>query len=160
MTDFQFHRERKKSIKEKIEDVHLWIKGISHVDKSAWAFGYMDSKKDIIFVFGESKIVDNDRLQLIPIIEFLELISGDDQKRLVTVYSDSNYLVNVLKEWVDKWKKTQFKFPDGGDRPNADLLRKVEALKNNTILNMKNLFTKNDFTEKLENLCRNELNLP
>lgn len=161
-SDFQFHRERKKEVKEKIEDTHLWVKCMSNDIKSVWSFVYINSKKDITFVSGKvdkSNDKINDRIQLIPVIEFLEWISGDGKKRSVTVYSDNNYLVNVLKEWIHRWKKTQFKFPDGTDRPNSDLLMKIESLVSDTTLNMKHLFSKNEFTEKAEDLCRTELNL-
>ena len=157
-SDFQFHRERKREKTEKVEEIQVWVKGVLREHKSAWAFVYIDGKKDITFVSGDSDISDNNRLQLIPVIEFLEWISGDEKKRLVTFYTDSNYLVNVLKEWIDKWKKSQFKFADGTDRPNADLLRKVDTLRTHTTLNMKHQFTVDEFTEKVEALCHNELN--
>ena len=162
-SDFQFHRERKREVKEKIEDVHVWIKAISHKDRSSWAFVYMDGKKDFTCIFGKTDILDYDRLQLVLVVEFLEFLeflecSGEQKKRSAVIYTDSIYLLNVLKEWVDKWKKSHFTLPDGSDRPNADLLRKVESLRGNTTLNIKNLFTKNEFTEKIENLCQTELN--
>lgn len=160
VSDFQFHRERKKEKTEKVEEIQVWVKGIPSEKKSAWAFVYIDGKKDITFVSGESIISDKERLQLIPVMEFLEWISSDEKKRMVTVYTESNYLVNVLKEWIDKWRKSQFKFADGTDRPNADLLRNIDTLRTHTTLNMKHQFTTNEFTEKVEALCRTELNRP
>jgi len=163
--DFQFHRDRKKKDKEKVEDLHVWVKGIFDSDdvvtpkKSAWAFVYIDSKKDVVFVSGEGGESNNDRLQLIPIIEFLEWISGDKCKRLITFYTSNNYIANVLNEWVDKWRKSDFKLPEGTDRPNADLLRKIDSLcLNHTSLIIKHQFSTNEFTEKVDSLCHTELN--
>jgi ribonuclease HI len=156
--DFQFHRERKKEKTERVEEIQVWIKGIVGDKKSAWAFVYIDGKKDISVVSGGSDITDKDRLQLVPVIEFLEWITCGVKKRVVTFYTESNYLVNVLKEWIDKWKKSQFKLADGTDRPNGDLIRRVDLLRVNTTIYMKHNFSSNEFTEKVDLICRNELN--
>ena len=58
-SDFQFHRERKKQCKEKVEDIHLWVGGMSNDKKSSWAFLYMDGKRNITSIFGENECVDN-----------------------------------------------------------------------------------------------------
>ena len=161
MTDrqeFQFHRERKKEIKEKIEDVQVWIGGISCDGKSSWAFSIIDGKKDISFISGKNSECNIDRLHLISIIECLEWIS-DGKKRSITIYTDNNYIINVVREWIDKWKYTQFKLPDGSLRPNGDLLHKIYDLKSPHILTMKQFFTTNEFNLKIEDLCREELNL-
>lgn len=161
MTDnqeFQFHRERKKEIKEKIEYIQVWIKGLSHEGKSSWAFSLIDGKKDILFISGKNDELNIDRLHLISIIEFLEWIS-DGKKRSITIYTDNNYIINVLREWVDKWSYTQFKLPDGSLRPNGDLLDTIYKLKSPHILIMKQFFTKNEFALKNEDLCREELNI-
>ncbi|MDD4930605.1 MAG: hypothetical protein PHG66_00430 [Candidatus Colwellbacteria bacterium] len=155
-SDFQFHRERKKEKTEKIEEIQVWLKGVIGENKSTWAFVYIDGKKDITFVSGESDIVNKERLQLVPVIEFLEWI-GNERKRTITFYTESNYLVNVLNEWIDKWRKTQFKLPDGTDRPNADFLRKIESLRLYNTIIMKHQFAKNEFTEKVDDLCYTEL---
>lgn len=158
MTDFQFHRERKKERQEKVEEIHLWIKGLSNDKKSSWAFVYIDGKKDITFLSGQIKdSTDVNRIQLLAIIEFLEWASDRDKKKLVSLYTDSKYLLNLIKEWIDKWKKTQFKLPDGSDRPNGDLLRRLECLRENVNISMVYQFSQNEFSEKVYSLCCNEL---
>lgn len=159
--NFQFHRERKRVSKDKIEEIQAWITNVCNTEKSSWAFVYLDGKREITCVSGSNPYHSEspDRLSLIPVIEFLEWILND-KKRSVTIHTNSSYLTNLLNEWIDKWKKSQFKLSDGEDRPNADLLRRIDALKTpNITLIMKNLFVDNEFTEKVEELCRTELNL-
>jgi len=152
----QFHRERRR---EKIEEVFVWVKAIRKDSKSGWCFIFLDSKRESVSIFGTSDVENINRLQLIPVLEFLEMIN-DTRKRNINMYTDSKYLLNLLNEWIDKWAKTDFKSPDGTDRPNSDLLRKIDPLRQHKRFNVRNLFSRDEIMDKAEKLCYNELNLP
>jgi ribonuclease HI len=151
----QFHRERRR---EKIEEIFLWIKAIRKDSTSYWSFIAIDSKRESTSIFGSSDVENINRLQLIPVLEFLEMIN-DSKKRNINLYTDSKYLLNLLNEWIDKWAKTDFKSPDGKDRPNADLLRRIESLRQHKRFIVRNLFSRDEIMEQAEKLCCNELSL-
>ena len=151
---FHFHRERKREHKDKVEELHVWVKG----GKDTWALVYIDGKREVTSLSGKELGCDPDRIQLIPILEFLRWMSGE-KKRSVVINTNSCYVVNVLSEWIDKWKRTDFKLDTGGDRPNADILREIDTYRNNTVLNMKSIDEDDDFNEKLNLLYDTESDL-
>lgn len=62
------------------------------------------------------KRTTNNRMELLAVIEGLKAIRNKDIP--VTVYSDSQYVVNAVeKGWLKNWIKTNFK----GGKKNADL---------------------------------------
>ncbi|HMO60689.1 MAG TPA: ribonuclease HI [Ferruginibacter sp.] len=68
----------------------------------------------------------NNRMELMAVIAGLEAIKS--RKLPVTVYSDSQYIVNaVTKGWLNNWIKTNFK----GGKKNADLWRRYFQLAKN-----------------------------
>lgn len=146
----QFYRKIKKEDKEKIENIQAWIK--TKPDNGLWAFVFIDNKKEIFSFYGQELSEDKNHLQLIPLIELLEWIDEPEKKKNLLVYTKSSYVVNCLTEWIDKWKRTDFKIEDKKDRPNADLLRKIDKLKTNITVTVKLLMAENDFSKQSEEL--------
>ncbi len=69
------------------------------------------------------KHTTNNRMELWAIIAGLESITNKEIP--VTIYSDSQYVVNSInKGWLNNWMKTNFK----GDKKNPDLWKKYHAL--------------------------------
>jgi ribonuclease HI len=65
----------------------------------------------------------NNRMELMAVIAGLEALKKNDLP--VTIYSDSQYVVNAIsKGWLDTWIKTNFK----GDKKNPDLWKKYYQL--------------------------------
>jgi ribonuclease HI len=75
------------------------------------------------------KLTTNNRMELMAVIAGLKALKKDELK--VTVYSDSQYIVNsVEKGWLKNWIKTNFK----GGKKNKDLWMEYDDLsKNHTI---------------------------
>lgn len=137
----QFYTGRKKDSKEKIELVQSWIK----TKDNQWCFTCIDRKKDIFSIHGTAD-GDNDRISLVVILELMKWIASDTKKTLI-VYTNSSYAVNCISEWMNRWKRNDFKIEDR-DRPNADILRDIELLKINIDISMKLLMTDNEFSNK------------
>ena len=58
----------------------------------------------------------NNRMELMAVIAALQALNRSGL--LITIYSDSQYVVKAVKEkWLDKWIRTQFK----GGKKNRDL---------------------------------------
>ncbi len=74
-------------------------------------------------ISGGYKHTTNNRMELMAVIAALQILKKDGLE--VTVYSDSQYIVNsVEKGWLKTWLKTNFK----GDKKNPDLWRQYHAL--------------------------------
>lgn len=64
------------------------------------------------------RMTTNNRMELLSVIVALETIKADDA--LVTVYSDSKYVVDAVeKKWVFKWEKKFFE-----NKKNPDLWKR------------------------------------
>ena len=68
----------------------------------------------------------NNRMELLAAIAGLEALK---RSSLVTLYSDSRYLVDAInKNWLGSWKKRGWRKADKQPVKNADLWRRLEAV--------------------------------
>lgn len=83
-----------------------------------------DNKKEI---FGAEKETTNNRMELRAAIEGLKALKRPCQ---VTLYSDSAYLVNAYNSnWVEGWKKKNWRNSSGEKVKNMDLWKELEELR-------------------------------
>lgn len=69
------------------------------------------------------RLTTNNRMELMAVIAGLQALKKNHLP--VTIYSDSQYVVNsISKGWLDTWIKTNFK----GDKKNPDLWRQYYQL--------------------------------
>jgi ribonuclease HI len=88
----------------------------------------------------------NNRMELMAVIAGLEAIKNRELP--VTVYSDSQYVVNaVTKGWLNNWIKTNFK----GGKKNADLWRRYYQLAKNC--NIRFVWVKGHANNPYNNRC-------
>jgi ribonuclease HI len=72
----------------------------------------------------------NNRMALRSAIEALTLLSAGGRRLTVRFVSDSNYLVQGMRQWVRSWKARGWKRKDGKrlvDPENLDLWRELDA---------------------------------
>lgn len=67
----------------------------------------------------------NNRMELMAVIRGLESLKGAS---IVDLYSDSQYVLNGLKEWMASWKKRGWKTADKKPVKNIDLWQKLDEL--------------------------------
>lgn len=85
-------------------------------------------------------------MELLAVIAGLETIKKDDLP--ITVYSDSQYVVNsVEKGWLKTWIKTDF----AGGKKNKDLWKKYHELAKN--LSIKFVWVKGHANNPYNNRC-------
>ncbi len=92
-----------------------------------WAAYILDPSDHGWLISGSYKDTTSNRMELIAIIEGLEWIiqKYDDSTRRhvkVSLYCDSKYSVNLIKEWIQEWKTKQ----TIESRPNFDLLLQLD----------------------------------
>lgn len=68
----------------------------------------------------------NNRMELRAVIEGLRALKSPSR---VEVYSDSQYVLNGLSEWLESWKKRGWKTADKKPVKNEDLWRDLDGLK-------------------------------
>lgn len=105
--------------------------------KGGWASYIVDPNKDKWLVSGCSNDTTSNRMELIAIIEGLEWILSKYDESIrkhvkVYLYSDSRYGINLIKEWMKKWKEEGWE-----SRPNKDLLPVLWEISNSCQLHAK-----------------------
>ena len=92
------------------------------------------------------RLTTNNRMELMAVIAGLEAIKKRELP--VTVYSDSQYVVNAIeKGWLKNWIKTNFK----GGKKNADLWKKYHLLAKN--FSVKMVWVKGHANNPYNNRC-------
>ncbi len=92
------------------------------------------------------RLTTNNRMELLAVISGLEAIKRNELP--VTVFSDSQYVVNAVeKGWLKNWIKTDFK----GGKKNKDLWKHYHELAKNFNVNF--VWVKGHATNALNNRC-------
>ena len=72
----------------------------------------------------------NNRMEMQAAIAALQFLQSSGQKEPITLYSDSEYLINSVTKWVKGWKNRGWKKKDGKPVLNQDLLQQLDELNN------------------------------
>ncbi|MEM7725150.1 MAG: ribonuclease HI [Cyanobacteria bacterium P01_A01_bin.45] len=75
----------------------------------------------------------NNRMEMQAAIAALEFLKRSGQSHPVTLYTDSEYLINCVTKWVHGWKKKGWKKSDGKPVLNQDLLSILDELNSSQI---------------------------
>jgi ribonuclease HI len=59
---------------------------------------------DVIELGGRESRTTNNRMELQACIQALKYITSENIKSLITIYSDSSYVINGITKWVHGWK--------------------------------------------------------
>jgi ribonuclease HI len=70
----------------------------------------------------------NNKMEMQAAIAALELFKKSGQTEPITLYTDSEYLINSVTKWMQGWKKKGWKKSDGNPVQNQDLLETLDQL--------------------------------
>jgi len=70
----------------------------------------------------------NNRMEMQAAIAALKLLTESHQSQPVTLYTDSEYLINGITKWIKGWKKKNWKTSQGNPVINQDLWETLDAL--------------------------------
>ncbi|BAZ39765.1 ribonuclease H [Calothrix sp. NIES-4101] len=70
----------------------------------------------------------NNRMEMQAAIAALQFFEASGQSYPITLYTDSEYLINCVTKWVKSWKKKGWKKADGKPVQNQDLLEILDEL--------------------------------
>jgi ribonuclease HI len=77
---------------------------------------------------GASPQTTNNKMEMQAAIAALELLKKSGQTESITIYTDSEYLINCVTKWVKGWKKKGWKKADGNPVQNQELLATLDEL--------------------------------
>ena len=98
-----------------------WAVVVYYTDNSVHEFG------------GDEKQTTNNRMEMQAAIAALNFLATTQQKELVTLYTDSEYLINGATRWVKSWKKRGWKTAQNKPVLNQDLWEALDRLNNKHI---------------------------
>jgi ribonuclease HI len=75
-----------------------------------------------------SRQTTNNRMEMQAAIAALQYLEASGQSYPITLYTDSEYLINCVTKWVKSWKKKGWKKADGKPVQNQDLLEILDEL--------------------------------
>jgi ribonuclease HI len=70
----------------------------------------------------------NNKMEMQAAIAALEFFTTSGQIQPITLYTDSEYLINSVTKWMHGWKKKGWKKADGAPVQNQDLLENLDRL--------------------------------
>jgi ribonuclease HI len=113
--------------KKRIKDLKytIYVKGNSKAYKGCWYTIIINNKGEKVVLKGDSNNTNTDRMELIAINESIKSIlsnsNPNDYKYIkMQIYTESIYCTNIIKEWMNIWKKERFI-----NRPNSDILQEL-----------------------------------
>jgi ribonuclease HI len=114
-----------------LRHVHLFTDGACSGNPGKGGWGYvlrdLQSQKEKEGSGAEPETTNN-RMELKAVIEGLKALSRPCR---VSLYSDSNYVLNGLKEWMPNWKKNNWRRKSGSrweEVKNSDLWKELDSL--------------------------------
>lgn len=78
-------------------------------------------------IFGGEALTTNNRMELMAVIEALQSLK---QSSRVLVYADSQYVLKGINEWLENWKKRNWRTSDNKPVKNVDLWQRLDMLAN------------------------------
>ncbi|WP_016951891.1 ribonuclease HI [Anabaena sp. PCC 7108] len=75
-----------------------------------------------------SRHTTNNKMEMQAAIAALQYLEASGQNEPITLYTDSEYLINCVTKWVKGWKKKGWKKSDGNPVQNQDLLEILDEL--------------------------------
>ncbi|KJH71107.1 ribonuclease HI [Aliterella atlantica] len=82
---------------------------------------------------GGEKQTTNNRMEMQAAIAALNFLVNAQQKELVTLYTDSEYLINGATKWVKSWKKRGWKTAQNKPVLNQDLWEALDSVNSKQI---------------------------
>jgi ribonuclease HI len=113
---------------EKNEIIEIYVDGCSlgNPGPGGWACIIKEENEEIILTDGEP-FATNNQMELKAVISALSYFKNP---RKIRIYTDSEYVLKGITEWLPKWKKRGFKTSAGTPVKNRELWEILEKLVN------------------------------
>lgn len=82
---------------------------------------------------GGDRQTTNNRMEMQAAIAALEYLKATGQRQPIPLYTDSQYLINGITQWINGWKRKGWKTASGGAVLNQELWQQLDALNSRQI---------------------------
>jgi ribonuclease HI len=93
--------------------------------RGGWGFRAEFASGELMEHFGGEKPTTNNRMELMAVIEALTRLPGAHQ---VALFTDSQYVVKGMSEWLAGWKRRGWKSASGDAVKNRELWERLDRL--------------------------------
>ena len=105
----------------------LWTDGSANPNPGPGGYAVIENGKPV--ALGKEEVSSNIRMEGKAMIAAIKLANGEECE----IHSDSQFWINVLTQWAEKWEKNNWK-KKGGEIKNPDIVRELWKLyKNNPV---------------------------
>lgn len=95
----------------------------------AWAFVAQIHEDAYCFEdVGVSEHTTNNKMEMLGVIKALEYAQLNESRKKVFMYTDSKYVVDGLKSWMEGWKRRGWKKADKKPPENLELWQRLDQL--------------------------------
>jgi ribonuclease HI len=109
-----------------MKKVEIYSDGSSLGNPGPGGWGTILQYKDNIKqISGGEKLTTNNRMELQGVIEGLKLLKEPCE---VHLYSDSKYVVQAIQQWLENWKKNNWKTANKKDVKNRELWEEYDII--------------------------------
>ena len=118
----------------------------------------LNKSSDERVVSGFELATTNNRMELKAAIAGLAALK---KKCRVELFSDSQYVVKGMNEWIHNWQRSQFKGANKKDIANVDLWKELVAVSQNHLISWKWVrgHAGNEFNERVDEIAREQAGL-
>jgi len=146
--------ERNKEFEKPIREVKIYTDGCSlgNPGPGGWACCIIEGGKEIWLSSG-TPYTTNNQMELQAVISALSYFK---KPRRIRIFTDSNYVLKGITEWLPLWKKRNFKTSEGKPVKNMELWQKLEKLVNFHSVSWEKVkaHSGNPFNEKVDRLAK------
>ncbi len=105
-------------------DFRIWTDGACRGNPGPGGWGYIvrNTAGEEAVEYDAEKSTTNNRMELIAVIEALKSLPASSS---VEIFSDSQYVVKGMNEWVKGWQRRGWKKSDGKPVLNDDLWKEL-----------------------------------
>ena len=85
--------------------------------------------------------ITNQTMELYAAYKAIQIINEnfDLNNKIIYLYTDSKYMVNIINSWADNWIKNDWKKSDGKIIENLELIKKLYFLSKNSPVQFKHV---------------------
>ena len=126
-----------------------------------WGVIFLANKKEKE-IGGYMKDVTNNQMELLALLRALEILAERKVENYkITIFSDSKYVLTGITDWINNWKKNNWKTANKKPVKNQELWQKIDDLKKFLETENKLFFqyvpahTGKKYNERVDDIARN-----
>ncbi len=143
--------------KNKKDTIHLFTDGacIDNPGPGAYAAIKVINGREIE-LSGFEEETTNNRMELKAVIEGLKAIKAENKVTKVVIYSDSNYVIKGITNWIFSWKNNNWHTSGGNQVKNKNLWKELDRLTVNQDYEFKKIKAHSGikYNEKVDKLAK------